>query len=124
MFYLADKTEVLSQRHSLSDSFEGCSKEGREEPGHIGVLQQRPVVGTSEDYCSLKKTRQLKLRHLVFFSDGKMQEAGLIEIIHLMYTLALWGQYSALSHPESPQGALLGMGLQPLTARWQAPDFH
>ena len=34
-----------------------------------------------------------------------MQESGLIEIIPLICTLALWGQYPVLSHPESLQGA-------------------
>lgn len=33
-----------------------------------------------------------------------MQKSGLIEIIPLMYTSAVWDLYS---HPESPQGALL-----------------
>ena len=39
---------------------------------------------------------------------GKMQEAGLIEIIPLMCTSVIWGQYPAFLHPESPQGAQLG----------------
>ena len=39
---------------------------------------------------------------------GKMQESGLTEIIPLMCTLAIYGQYLVLSHPESPQGTQLG----------------
>ena len=40
---------------------------------------------------------------------GKMQESGLTEIISLICTSALWGQYPVLSHPQSPQGAPLGV---------------
>ena len=38
-----------------------------------------------------------------------MQESGLSVIIPLICTLAIWGHYTVLSHPESPQGALLGV---------------
>ena len=40
-----------------------------------------------------------------------MQESGLIEIIPLMCTLAILGQYSAFLHPESPKGARVGVAL-------------
>ena len=40
---------------------------------------------------------------------GKMQEFGLTEIIPLIFTSAIRGQYPVLSHPESPQGAPLGV---------------
>lgn len=40
---------------------------------------------------------------------GNIQESGLIEIIPLMCTSALWDQCPVFSHPESPQGALLGV---------------
>ena len=43
-----------------------------------------------------------------FSMCGKMQESGLTEIIPLMCTLAIYGQYLVLSHPESPQGTQLG----------------
>ena len=48
---------------------------------------------------------------------GNMQESGLTEIIPLKCTSAIWGQYPAFLHPESPQGAQL-QGLQWLRA-WQ-----
>ena len=38
-----------------------------------------------------------------------MQESWLIEIIPLICILAVWDQYPVLSHPESPQGAPLGL---------------
>ena len=39
----------------------------------------------------------------------KMQESGLIEIIPLIRTSAIWGQYPGFfPHPESPQGAQYG----------------
>ena len=38
MFYLADKAEDFSPGHSLSGGSEGCSEEGKEEPGCMGVL--------------------------------------------------------------------------------------
>jgi len=43
-------------------------------------------------------------------SKQKMQESRLIEVIPLVPTLAILGQYPILSHPESPQGTLLGVG--------------
>ena len=36
---------------------------------------------------------------------GKMQESGLPEIIPLIYTSVIWGQYPVFSHPEFPQAA-------------------
>ena len=36
------------------------------------------------------------------------EESVLTEIIPLMCTSAIWGQYPIPSHPESPQGAALG----------------
>ena len=38
-----------------------------------------------------------------------MQESGLTEIITLICTSAIWGQYPVFSHPEFPQGASLGV---------------
>ena len=35
----------------------------------------------------------------------KMQESGLTEIIPLICTSAIWGQYPVFSHPELPRGA-------------------
>ena len=35
----------------------------------------------------------------------KMQESGLIEVIPLIGTSAIWGQYPVFSHPELPQGS-------------------
>ena len=40
---------------------------------------------------------------------GKMQESGLTEIIPLIYTSPLWGQYPVFSHPDFPQGLLWSM---------------
>ena len=52
---------------------------------------------------------------------GKIQESGLIEIIPLICTIAVQGQYPGLSHPESLQGAPLGAAV---VARWlQHPLF-
>ena len=65
------------------------------------------VVGTSEDYCSLKKTRHLRLMKLVLFYAWENAKSGLTEITPLIRASAIWGQYPVFSHPESPQGALL-----------------
>ena len=52
-----------------------------------------------------------------------MQESGLLEIIPLICTLTIWGQYPVFHHPESPQGAQLGVAA-PLMAWWpQHPLF-
>ena len=40
---------------------------------------------------------------------AKMQEAGPTEIIPLICTSAIWGQYPDFLHPEFPQGAQLGV---------------
>ena len=40
---------------------------------------------------------------------GKMQESGLFKIIPLLCISAVWGQCPGLYHPESPQGAPLGV---------------
>ena len=37
-----------------------------------------------------------------------MQKSGLIEIIPLIGTLIIQGQYPVFLHPESPQGTQLG----------------
>ena len=37
---------------------------------------------------------------------GKMQESRLAEIIPLMCTSAVWGQYLVFLHPEFPQDSL------------------
>ena len=111
MFYSADKTEDLSPGGSLSDRSEGLPHRGKG-----GARIQRSfcnkdqVVGTSEGDCSLKKTRHPKLRNLALFYVWKRQESGLTEIIPLLCTAAIWGQYPALSHLESPQGAPLEGG--------------
>ena len=77
-----------------------------EEPGYVGVLQQKPGSRNIKGLVLIKenqkikkkeeerkKTRHLKLMNLVSFSMyGKMQESGLIEIyiyIFLMFTLTL-----------------------------------
>ena len=39
---------------------------------------------------------------------GKVQESGPDEIIPLMHSLPLQGQYPVLFHPEPPQGIPLG----------------
>ena len=39
----------------------------------------------------------------------KMPESGLSEIIPLMCNSAIYGQYPVFSHPQSPQGAELGI---------------
>ena len=50
-----------------------------------------------------------------------MQDSGLIEILPLIYTLVAKGQYPALSFPEFPQGAWLGVAV---VALWlQYPFF-
>ena len=49
---------------------------------------------------------------------GKMQGSGLNEIMPLICTSAVWGQYPGLFHPECPQG-----WLQELTAKWRASCF-
>ena len=51
-----------------------------------------------------------------------MQESGFTEIIPLICTLSIEGQYPVLSHPECPQGAPLGMVWW--LRVWQPLGFH
>ena len=48
---------------------------------------------------------------------GKMQESGLTEILPLICTSTIWGQYPVFSHPEFPQGSPRGVA-----AVWWLPD--
>ena len=108
-FYLQDKNEELSLEHSVLDSSEGLLQRGKRGASvYRSFCNKDQIVGTWEDYCELKKTRHLKLRNLLIYVwvDAK---SGLIKIIPLICTLAIWGQYPVFSHPESPQGtAVLG----------------
>ena len=65
----------------------------------------------SENYKILMKTRYLKLRNLVLFYAQKDAKSGLIEIIPLICTSAIWGQYPVFSYSEYPQGATLWGGV-------------
>ena len=47
--------------------------------------------------------------------SGKMQESGLTEIIPLICTFTIQGQYPVFLHPEIPSGCT-GWGLQQLMA--------
>ena len=49
---------------------------------------------------------------------GKIQETGLTEIIPLISTSVIWGQYPMFSHPKFPQGSL-GSGCSLMVARQQ-----
>ena len=60
--------------------------------------------------------------NLAIFGYEKMQESRLTEIIPLMCTLTIQGQYPVFLHPESPQGDSWGW-LQWLVAWWQHPLF-
>ena len=57
---MEDKTEDLSLDTASQKTLRDCSKEIREEPGYIQVLQKDQVVRTLKDYYQLKKTRYLK----------------------------------------------------------------
>ena len=47
--------------------------------------------------------------NLVLFYVWEDAKSGLVEIIPLICTSAILGQCPVLSHPEYPQGALLGV---------------
>ena len=107
------------------------------EPGYVGALQQRQVVGTSKDDCWLKKIRCLRLSNLALFYvwedtgarapwnhsfDGKPQLSGAsIPLFSILNPLSMcswergccsgWGfgsGHTICFRPESPQGSLLG----------------
>ena len=52
IFYLADFLKTSSPRGSLSDGSTGLLQDKREEPGHIGVLQQRVLLLIKENQVS------------------------------------------------------------------------
>ena len=103
-----DKTKKLSQGGSIrSNPEKNLSKDARGEPGHIEVLQQRAgcknkrLVLVTESQIS-----QVKKFSAFLWEDAR---SGLAEIIFLICGSALWGQYPMFSHPEFPQGSLLGV---------------
>ena len=62
-------SEDLSLEKSLSESSEGLPRRGEEGAGiHRTFCNKNQVVGTSKDYCLLKKTGHLKEMNLAFFS--------------------------------------------------------
>ena len=52
---------------------------------------------------------------------GKMQKSGLIEVIPLIYTSAIWNWYPVLFYPEFPQGLPTG---HPLFTDMASNIFH
>ena len=71
------------------------------------ILQQKPGSQNIKK-LPLKKTRYLKLRNLLLFYGWGMRKSGLTEIIILICTSAIWGQYPVFSHPESLQSVFGG----------------
>ena len=67
-----------------------CSEEIKEEPGYIGVLQQRPGSQNIKISLLVKENQVSQLRNLalLYYVYGKMQKSGLSEIIPLICTLA------------------------------------
>ena len=61
---MADKIENLSPGCSLQDSSERLLPRGKEGARIWRRYCKDQVVGTSKDYCDLKKTRLLRLRNL------------------------------------------------------------
>ena len=63
----------------------------------------------------------MRLINLVLSVYGEMQAFGLIEIIPLICTITILGQYLVFLHPESPQraqwpAAMVADGLMPTTS--------
>ena len=136
MFYLAEFLRTSSSGGSLSDNSEGLLWRG-EEGAQIqrGFCNRDQVVGTSRDYCSLKRIRHHKLRNLALFyvwEDARVWAHWNHSFaMHLSYlgpashSFPSWvpsgctfgggcrgwglgsGQPICL-HPASPQGSLLG----------------
>ena len=57
---LIGKTEDSRQGHSISDSSERLLARRKGGTRIIGVFKKEQAVGTSKDYCYLKKTRYLR----------------------------------------------------------------
>ena len=103
---LEDESYVLFSRKFSDLSLRGSISSSPERWGDGGGirlyrrLQQK--VRWSEhqkDFCELKKTRYLKLRNLVLFYYGMMQEWGLTEIILFLSQLS-GASNLCFSHPE------------------------
>ena len=131
MFYSADKTEDWSLGHSLSDKL----RRGNRWWGWIfsDFCNKDQVVGTSKDYCYLKKSRHLKLRNLALFYVREDASLGSLKSsfgMHLSYlgpvfcafsswvsesTIASGGSCSVWwfdgGHPVSRQSSLQGSPL-------------
>ena len=89
-------------------------KEAREELRYIGCFvlffwNNRPGCRNFKRFPLTKEIQTARVKELRTFSlYGMMQESGLAEIIPLMCSSAIWGQYPVFSHPEFPQGSLSG----------------
>ena len=105
MFYSVDKTEELNPDTASQIALRDCSVEARGRPGYMSFCNKDQVVRTSKESLLIKENQISQVKEFSSFSMyGKMQESGLTEIIPLICTSAIWGQYPVLSLPESPQG--------------------
>ena len=100
VFYLVH-FEDLSPGGSLSD----CPEE---EPEDIGVFKTE----TSQNIKGLlfiKENQTFQVNEFSpFLCMGRCKKSELTELIPLICTLPIQGQYPVLLHPESPQGSPLG----------------
>ena len=67
MLYLADKTEDLSQDTASQIALSDCSKGVREEPGYIGVLQQRPGSSNFKRLLLIKENQTSQVKEFSTF---------------------------------------------------------
>ena len=80
------------------------------EAWHAGVYGVAKSQTQLSNWTELKKKKNRHLKLMNYFSVyGKILESGLMEIIPLLCTSAIQGQYPDFFHSESPQGMLLGV---------------
>ena len=67
MLYSMDLPRTQARETAFQIALRDCSKEVREKPGYRSFCNKNQVVGTSNNYCWLKKIRHPKLRNLPVF---------------------------------------------------------
>ena len=85
------------------------SKEVREEPGYIEILQRNPGRWNIEKLLLIKENQTSQVNELNVFLC-MIQGCGPIEIIPFICTLTVLGQCPPFLYPESLQGAQMTLG--------------
>ena len=89
MLYLADFLRIKSQKTASQIALGDLSEEVREEPGWIGILQQKSGSSNIERLLLIKENQTSQVNEFSAFLGMGRCESGLIEVIPLISTLSI-----------------------------------